>query len=145
MVKKYLLDTNAISEYRRIDKGKANANFVTWQKNIVMEQLYLSSVTIMELNIGILRLARKDKLQSDDLNHWLHQQVLPIFEGRILDFDTKSAFICSELHVPDPRSERDAMIASIAISNNLTLVTRNIKDFQLMNINDRLINPFESL
>lgn len=142
MAQTYLLDTNAISEYRRINKGKAHPNFVTWQKNILMEQLYLSSITIMELNIGILRLARKDNLQAKDLHHWLYQQVLPEFEGRILDFDTKSAFICSKLHVPDPRSERDAMIASIALANGLLLVTRNIKDFALMNIDDKLINPF---
>lgn len=142
MAQRYLLDTNIISEYRRINKGKAHPSFVTWQKNVLMEQLYLSSITIMELNIGILRLARKDNLQANDLHQWLHQQVLPEFEGRILDFDTQSAFICSKLHVPDPRSERDAMIASIALANGLLLVTRNIKDFALMNMDDKLINPF---
>lgn len=142
MAQRYLLDTNIISEYRRINKGKAHPSFVTWQKNVLMEQLYLSSITIMELNIGILRLARKDNLQANDLHQWLHQQVLPEFAGRILNFDTQSAFICSKLHVPDPRSERDAMIASIALANGLLLVTRNIKDFALMNMDDKLINPF---
>lgn len=135
----YILDTNAISEYRKLNNNKAHPNFIQWQRNINLNDLYLTTITIMELNIGVLRLAKKDKPQSKQLHH----KIIPAFRGRILEFDIHSALICSELQVPDPRSERDAMIAAIAIANNHQVVTRNIKDFALMNINDKLINPFD--
>ena len=138
---KYLLDTNVLSEYRKVEKGTANPNFVKWQQHILLHQLYLSSITVMEINIGILRLARKDKKQAFILKNWFENKVLPNFKQQIFSFDLTTAIICSELHIPDPRPERDTMIASTALQHNLVLVTRNVKDFNIPNLS--IINPFE--
>lgn len=138
---KYLLDTNVLSEYRKVEKGTANPNFVKWQQHILLNQLYLSSITVMEINIGILRLARKDKKQASILKNWLDNKVLPNFKQQVLSFDLTTAIICSELHIPDPRPERDTMIASTALQHNLILVTRNVKDFNIPNLS--ILNPFE--
>lgn len=135
-----LLDTNVISEYRKVSKGKAHQSFTLWQQGIPLQHLYLSSITIMELNIGILRLARKDDIQANHLRYWLENKIIPNFTNRIIAFDMTAALACSSLHIPDPRPERDAMIAATAMVNDLTLVTRNIKDFKNMEV--PLINPF---
>lgn len=135
-----LLDTNVISEYRKVSKGRAHKTFTQWQQTIPLQHLYLSSITIMELNIGILRLARKDDIQANHLRYWLENKIIPNFTNRIIAFDMRAALACSSLHIPDPRPERDAMIAATAMVNDLTLVTRNTKDFKSIAV--PLINPF---
>lgn len=137
----FLLDTNVVSEYRKIQSNKADPNFVRWQKDIMPQVLYISSVTLMELDIGVLAKERKDKAAGRILRAWLDNKVIPAFEGRILPIDADVALICSKMHVPDNKSFRDAFIGATAISNNLQLVTRNVKDFKDMDLS--IINPWE--
>lgn len=136
-----LLDTNVVSEYRKVSSGRADPNFVEWQQQVLASQLYISAITIMELEIKILRIERKDEVQGYKLRQWFEYKVLPSFDGRILAIDTRVALTCGRLHVPDPCSERDALIAATAIVHGMKVVTRNVIDFKNMDVG--LINPWD--
>jgi predicted nucleic acid-binding protein len=123
----FLLDTNVISELRRPEK--ADRNVVTWASTIPAASFFLSVISILEIELGALRIARKDTAQGAALRAWIDDQILPRFEGRILAIDTAVAQRCARLHVPDPRAERDALIAATAMVHGLTVVTRNVGDF----------------
>jgi len=126
----YLLDTNVISELRKAKTGKANPHVVAWASDISPDQLFLSVISILELELGVLRIERRDPTQGKLLRHWLDNQVITSFSERILNIDSKVAKCCAELHVPNPRPERDALIAATALVYNLIVVTRNIDDFK---------------
>jgi predicted nucleic acid-binding protein len=134
----FLLDTNVISELRR--PQHANRNVVAWAGSIPFASFFLSVVSILEIEIGALRLARKDSAQGAALRAWIDQQILPRFEGRILPVDTSVAQRCARLHVPDPRSQRDALIAATALVHGLTMVTRNTADFESAGV--ALLDPW---
>ena len=135
----FLLDTNVISELRRPER--ANANLVQWARSIPVEQFFISAISLLEIERGALRKARKDAAQGAVLRSWIDGQILPRFEGRILPVDAAVALRCAPLHVPDPRPERDALIAATALVHGLTLVTRNLEDFAATGA--RLLNPWE--
>lgn len=134
----YLLDTNVISELRR--REKADKNVVKWADAIPLPRFFLSAISIFEIELGTLRIARKDAAQRAVFRSWIDDQILPRFEGRILAVDAVVAKRCAHLHVPDPCAERDAMIAATAIVHGLTIVTRNVADFK--NIDVSLLNPW---
>lgn len=136
-----LLDTNVISELRKVQTAKADPQFIQWANQLILSELYVSAISIMEIETGILRIERRDFQQGQLLRRWLEQQVLPTFEKRILAVDSKVALVCARLHVPDPRSERDALIAATAITHGMTVVTRNIVDFQATGVS--LLNPWQ--
>ena len=125
----YLLDTNVVSELRKARSRKADANVTEWAAGIPPLSLFLSSITILELETGVLLLERRDPAQGGVLRIWLDNHVLPAFAGRILVIDTAVAQRCARLHVPDRRSDRDSLIAATALTHGLTVVTRNIADF----------------
>lgn len=139
----YLLDTNVVSELRKCSTGKGNASVSNWARTVAPNELYLSAITILEIEMGILLKQRKDPKQGAILRQWMNQKMLPAFEGRILPLDTTIALTCAKLHIPDPKSERDAMIAATAITHQLTVVTRNIDDFKHTGV--KLLNPWEGV
>lgn len=138
----YLLDTNVISELRKANTGKADSNVVAWASGIPTSQLYISVITLLELEMGILAIERKDTAQGAMLRYWLESNVLPAFADRTLVFDTKVARCCAGLHIPDRRSERDSMIAATGKVHNMTIVTRNVKDF--VDTGTTLLNPWDA-
>ena len=138
----YLLDTNVVSELRKAPTGKADPNVIKWASNTHPEMLYLSVITVLELEMGILLMERRDQHQGSLLRRWLEHQVLPAFDGRILSVDTAVARKCAELHVPDRRAERDAMIAATASIHRMKVVTRNVADFDQSAI--EIVNPWLS-
>lgn len=138
---KFLLDTNVVSELRKTKTGKINPNVKNWAENVTPNHLYLSAITILELEMGIGLIERRDKAQAALLRVWLNHQVLPAFADRILVVDTTVALCCGKLHIPDPRSDRDALIAATAIVHQMTVVTRNVDDFHPMGV--QIINPWE--
>lgn len=139
----YLLDTNVISELRKVGDGKADAAVVAWVSGIDAGEMFISALTLMELEIGILRVERRDAEQGMRLRAWFETQVLPEFEDRALSVDSVIARRCAQLHVPNPKSERDALIAATALAHNLTVVTRNVTDFAATGV--PIINPWQGL
>jgi len=137
----FLLDTNVISELRRARSNQANKHVVKWAQKIPSNQLYISAITVLELEMGVLAKERSDEAQGEVLRKWLNQSVLPAFAERTLVFDGEIAKCCAALHIPDRRSERDAMIAATGITKNMTVVTRNLKDF--INTCVKLVDPWE--
>ncbi len=136
----YLLDTNVISELRKAKSGKSNPNVIAWAKDISPSSLFLSVITILELEIGVLSIERRDPVQGAALRTWLNSHVFPVFSERILYVDVAVAQRCAKLHVPDPRSDRDAIIAATALVHGMTIVTRNVDDFDYADL--AIINPW---
>lgn len=136
----YLLDTNVVSELRKAGTGQAHPAVTRWAEPIDPIVLHLSVISVMEIEIGILRLARRDSAQAERLRSWLDLQVLTTFEGRILAVDLPVARRCSQLLVPDPKADRDAIIAATAHVHGLTVVTRNTADFQATGV--ALLDPW---
>jgi toxin FitB len=136
----FLLDTNVVSESRKLRSGTVDANVARWLGATAPMQTFVSVFTVFELERGIRLKERQDAAQGSALRRWLETVVLPGFEGRVLAPDTGAARRCAALHVPDPASERDAWIAAIALEHGLTVVTRNIVDFERTGV--RLLNPW---
>lgn len=138
----FVLDTNVVSELRKVRLGKADTNLTAWTESVDAADLFVSSITIMELELGVLLIERKDANQGALLRAWLEQHVLPEFSGRTLPIDTAVAQRCARLHVPDKRGERDALIAATALVHGMTVVTRNVADFKATGV--PVINPWEA-
>jgi hypothetical protein len=136
----YVLDTNVVSELRKASAGKAHPNVIEWARRAPVSSLYVSAITILELELGILLLARRDVTEGAVLRRWMDKHVLEAFDGRVLAVDTAVAQQCAKLHVPDPRSDRDALIAATALVHGMTVVTRNVADFEPMGV--PLLDPF---
>ena len=137
----YLLDTNVVSELRKAGTGQAHPSATRWADSVDPIVLHLSVVSVMEIEIGILRLARRDGAQAERLRSWLDGQVLTAFAGRILAVDLPVARRCAQLPVPDPKADRDALIAATAHVHGLTVVTRNTADFQATGV--ALLDPWD--
>ena len=136
-----LLDTNVVSELRKAGDGRADPNLVAWLSDKDAGQFYLSVISLMELEIGVLRIERRDGAHGALLRRWLEDRVKPAFAGRVLAIDSNVALRCTHLHIPDPGSERDALIAATALEHPMCVVTRNVKDLAPTGV--RLINPWE--
>ena len=134
----FLVDTNVISELRRPER--ADPQVVRWASSVAGSPQFLSSITILELEVGALSLRRKDEAQGNALWTWIRHTVLAQFAGRVLPFNVETSLLCAPLHVPDRRPQRDAMIAATAIEHKLTVVTRNVRDFAAMGV--PLLNPW---
>lgn len=126
----FVLDTNVISEFRKVQAGKGAAGVAEWAANVARSDLYLSAITVMELEMGVRLMERRDVAQGALLRRWITRVVLPEFSARILAFDADVAVRAAALHVPNPRPWRDAAIAATAMVYGMTVVTRNTSDFK---------------
>lgn len=125
----YLLDTNVVAELRKARSGKADHNVVRWADSVDAAELFISTITVQELETGVRLAERRDAPRGAVLRTWLDQHVLPAFAERILPVDTAVALRAGLLHVPDPRPVSDALIAATALVHRMTVVTRNVADF----------------
>jgi predicted nucleic acid-binding protein len=108
----YLLDTDVVSELRNVRHGRADQRVVAW--------------AILELEQGVLLVRRRDAASGVILRDGVDRQVRPAFADRIIAVDSTIAQRCARLHVPDPRSKRDARIAATALVHGLEVVTRDV-------------------
>ncbi|MGM4914502.1 type II toxin-antitoxin system VapC family toxin [Rhizobium sp. 768_B6_N1_8] len=131
---KYLLDTNVVSELRKVGDGKADPNVTKWVGAQDSNDLFISAITILELERGILGIQRRDADQGSRLRRWMDSRVRPEFAERVLPIDDAIATRCAHLHIPDRRREADALIAATALVHGLTVVTRNVQDFDGTNL-----------
>lgn len=136
----FLLDTNVISEMRKIDSGRADSHVSTWIDEQDASDLYVSVVTLAELDYGIRLKQRRDPNQSLFLRRWFNHSVLPFFEDRIVTIDFQIAMKYSEINVPNHLPDRDSWIAATALVHTFVVVTRNTKDFEASGV--ALYNPW---
>jgi toxin FitB len=137
----YLLDTDVVSELRRVKAGKAHPKVAAWSASVAPTDTFLSAISVLELERGVLRIERRDAAQGAVMRAWMDGHVLPTFGGRILPIDAAVARRCAKLHIPDPRPERDALIAATALIHGMTVVTRNVEDFEPTGV--AILNPWE--
>lgn len=139
---KYLLDTNVISELRKVGDGKADPNVAAWISAQDSRDLFLSAITILELERGILSIQRRDGVQGSRLRKWMDSRVRQEFAERVISVDDAIATRCAHLHIPDRRNEADAIIAATALVHGFAVVTRNIQDFQSTGV--VLVDPWSA-
>lgn len=136
----FILDTNVVSELRKVRLGKADEHVARWADSVKAADLYLSVITIQELEIGILLAERRDPVQGAVFRAWMNNHVLPTFFGRVFPVDTAVAQRSARLHVPTPRPIRDGLIAATALVHGMTVVTRNVADFEPVGVS--ILNPW---
>jgi toxin FitB len=135
----YLLDTNVISELRKA--SRADARVLAWAGGVPPAAFFLSVITLLEIEKGVLLAERRDPVQGSMLRSWLTGQVVPAFADRTLAIDAAIARRCTALHVPDPRADRDSLIAATALEHSFTVATRNVADFAGSGVT--VLNPWE--
>jgi len=126
----FLLDTNVVSELRKGRAGTANPGVVDWAEDVPPALLFLSVISVQELERGVLLAERRDAAKGAVLRGWLESAVVPAFEGRTLPIDLEVARRAARLNVSNPAPIHDGLIAATAIVHGLVIVTRNIRDFQ---------------
>jgi predicted nucleic acid-binding protein len=136
----YLLDTNVVSELRR--GARADARVRAWADQTPAGLFWLSAISLLELEIGALRIERRDAAQGVLLRRWLEEWVLAGFADRMLGVDVAVARACARLHVPDPQPDRDALIAATALVHRLVVVTRNEAEFAGTGV--QMLNPWKA-
>lgn len=134
----YLLDTNVVSALRRPDRLPRQV--AEWASESDVDKFYISAISVLEIEQGILAKERSDPATGKILRSWFEQEVLAAFDDRIVPIDRDVAIRCAALHVPDPQPERDGLIAATAIVHAMTVVTRNVADFERTGV--RLFNPW---
>lgn len=134
-----LVDTNVVSELRKPDE-RVDPHVRAWATARRRDELYLSVISVLEIQVGIARLERRDPESAARLGAWFTERVLAAFDRRMLPVDLPVARRAAELHVPDPRPERDALIAATALVHSLVVVTRNVAGFAPMGV--EVVDPW---
>jgi hypothetical protein len=136
----YVLDTNVISELRKVSSGKANAGVAAWARDVPGHAMFLSVISLHELEHGVLLLERKDVAQGRLLREWLERSVVAAFDGRFLEVTADIVRLAATFHVPDPAPFRDALIAATAATHGFAVVTRDASDFERFGV--EIVNPW---
>jgi toxin FitB len=114
----------------KLPSGRANAGVAAWSASVSSSAMFLSVISLHELELGVLLAERSDAAKGQVLRTWLNETVRVAFNGRILVVDEEVALQSSALHVPDPAPYRDAFIGATSMVHAMTVVTRNARDFE---------------
>lgn len=137
----FVLDTNVVSELRKVRSGKAATGVAEWAAGVASAEMFISAITIHELEHGVLLMERSDPAQGAVLRSWLDDSVAVAFQERVLAVDEDVARRAAALHVPDPAPFRDALIGATALVHHMTVVTRNVSDFETFD-GLEILNPW---
>ena len=133
----YLLDTNVVSELRR---RKPHPAILKWIADVPAERLFVSAVTVGEIQAGIEMTREQDSAKAQELEAWLDQVVASY---SVLPMDAAAFRAWARLrHSTSDTLLEDAMIAATATLHGLTVATRNVRDFQNFGVD--LVNPFDA-
>ena len=137
----FLLDTNIVSETVR---PKPDERVLAWLETQTPDELFLAAQTIGELVRGARKV--KDKARRERFEQWIERELTDQFEGRVLPFDGPAAVLWGRLMgdgdcTGRPPAATDAQLAAVALHHDLTLVTRNVRDFRRLDV--RLLNPWD--
>lgn len=125
----FVLDTNVVSELRKVRAGRANPGVAAWASSVSPAQMFLSAITIQELEHGVLA-ERADPSKGTVLRRWLDDSVATAFRTRVLAIDEIVTRRAAGLHLPDPAPSRDALIGATALVHRMTAITRHVKDYE---------------
>ena len=137
----FLLDTHVVSELRKARDGKADRNVLRWANAQDASELFLSVISLEEIERGVLLAERRDPRQGAMLRTWLETHVIPAFADRLLSVDASVTRRSAAIQVPDRRPEADALIAATALVHGLKVATRNVTDFAPTGV--EVVNPWE--
>ena len=132
----YLLDTNVVSELRR---PRPHPSVLEWMRAVPAEQLHLCAVTIGEIQAGIEITREQDPVRAEELEAWLDDRVLDDFDVLTLDGPAFREW-ARLMHRQSDTLIQDAMIAAVALVHGLTVVTRNVRDFEQLRV--PVLDPF---
>jgi predicted nucleic acid-binding protein len=136
----YLLDTNVISELRKIPVNRADRTVLAWATEERLGSCWLSVITLTEVERGVLLVGRKDPVQAHRIAAWLHQSLEVRFDARILPVTRSLALAAPTCQVPNPMQTEDALLAGTASIAGFTLVTRNTAHFSRTSV--KVLNPW---
>ncbi|NED95907.1 type II toxin-antitoxin system VapC family toxin [Phytoactinopolyspora alkaliphila] len=134
---KYVLDTNVVSALRV--RGR-NRPVEAWAASIPVADQFVTATTVAEIERGVVAKERSDSAQGEILRRWFDEHMLPTFANRVLPFDLAAARILATYRVPEHAPFDDALIAAIAQTSDMTVVTRNTKHFEPLGV--RCLNPW---
>lgn len=135
----YLLDTPVIAELRRAKSGLADEHVTRWASNVPAQNLFVSVLSLLELESGIAEVQRKDRALGAALHTWIDVTVPAAFEGRILSVDLAVTKKRATLPFSETK-DRDALLAATALTHGLTVVTRNLSSYRFSKV--KLFNPW---
>lgn len=135
----YLFDTNVISELRRPDR--AHSKVVKWSRSVPADEVFISAITLLELERGTLKAERRAPDLGSVLRRWMNAHVHPTYGSRTLDVTTEIALKAARFEALPTVELADHLIAASALVHDLILVTRNVSDFDKTGV--RLFNPWD--
>jgi predicted nucleic acid-binding protein len=133
----YLLDTPVVFELRKAKAGQTDAGLTTWAAGVARQNLFVSALTLLELENSAMRQERIDKAAGTAVRDWIDSAVMTAFEGRILPVDVAVVRRRAQLPYAD---SRDGLMAATAIEHGLILVTRNTAAFKAGRV--KVFNPW---